>query len=65
MNRRVVVTGVGLITPLGTGNEESWQTLRDGRSMIRAVDYLDPAEFKSRIAASIQHFGPLNNKLKI
>src|SRR5690625_2266766 len=60
MNRRVVVTGIGLITPLGTGIDESWETLRAGRSMIRGVDFLDPAEFKSRIAAMIPKFDPLD-----
>lgn len=60
MTRRVVITGIGLITPLGTGVEETWQSLRDCKSAVRAVDYLDPKEFKSRIAAAIQRFDPLD-----
>ncbi len=60
MNRRVVVTGLGLITPLGTGLDETWESLRACRSKVRAVDFLDPREFKSRVAASIPDFEPLD-----
>jgi 3-oxoacyl-[acyl-carrier-protein] synthase II len=60
MNRRVVITGVGMITPLGTGCEETWQSLRACKPKTHAVDSLDPAEFKARIAASIPHFDPLD-----
>jgi 3-oxoacyl-[acyl-carrier-protein] synthase II len=60
MNRRVVVTGIGLITPLGTGNEETWASLKAKRSLVQQVDYLDPSEFKSRIAAMIPAFDPLD-----
>jgi 3-oxoacyl-[acyl-carrier-protein] synthase II len=60
MNRRVVITGLGLITPLGIGQDASWQTLRDCRSCTHAVEELDPAEFRARIAASIQGFEPLD-----
>jgi 3-oxoacyl-[acyl-carrier-protein] synthase II len=60
MNRRVVITGIGLITPLGTGIDETWQALRACESRIGPVDFLDPAEFKSRIAAAIPHFEPLD-----
>lgn len=60
MNRRVAITGIGLITPMGTGIEETWQALRAGQSRVRAVDFLDPAEFKSRIAAAIPCFDPLD-----
>lgn len=60
MNRRVVITGLGLITPLGTGNDESWEALKACRSRVQSIDYLDPAEFRARIAASIQSFDPLD-----
>ncbi|MEX2425718.1 MAG: beta-ketoacyl-[acyl-carrier-protein] synthase family protein [Thermomicrobiaceae bacterium] len=60
MNRRVVITGLGLITPLGTGADESWQSLRACESKTHAVESLDPAEFRARIAASIPHFEPLD-----
>ncbi len=60
MNRRVVVTGIGLITPLGTGNDESWESLRACKSKVRSVDFLNPDEFKSRIAAAIPCFDPLD-----
>lgn len=60
MNRRVVVTGMGMITPLGIGLDETWTTLRAAKSRVRLIDHLDPAEFKSRIAARIECFDPLN-----
>jgi 3-oxoacyl-[acyl-carrier-protein] synthase II len=60
MTRRVVITGIGLITPLGTGIDETWNSLRTCESRIDIVDFLDPAEFKSRIAASIPRFDPLD-----
>ncbi len=60
MNQRVVITGIGLITPLGAGIDETWRTLKSKTSRIRVVDYLDPDEFKSRIAGTIEHFDPLD-----
>lgn len=60
MSRRVVITGIGLITPLGTGSDETWETLKAGHSRVRVMDFLDPAEFKSRVAADIRCFDPLN-----
>ncbi|TVR74226.1 MAG: beta-ketoacyl-[acyl-carrier-protein] synthase family protein [Sphaerobacteraceae bacterium] len=60
MSRRVVITGLGMITPLGTGPEESWAALQSLESRVRPVDFLDPAEFKARIAAAIPSFDPLD-----
>jgi 3-oxoacyl-[acyl-carrier-protein] synthase II len=60
MNRRVVVTGLGMITPLGTGPDESWESLKSLKSCVTPVDFLDPAEFKARIAAAIPSFDPLD-----
>ncbi len=56
--RRVAVTGLGVITPIGTGTEEFWQGLRRARSAVAPIDRFDPAPFKSRIAAQVNDFHP-------
>jgi 3-oxoacyl-[acyl-carrier-protein] synthase II len=53
MMRRVVVTGLGLVTPLACGVEQSWQRLLEGRSGIRAVDRFDVSDIPARIAGLI------------
>jgi len=58
--RRVVVTGVGCVTPIGTGVEGLWDGLRARRSAVRAITRFDPAPFRSRIAAEIPEFRPLD-----
>lgn len=56
MNRRVVVTGVGMITPLGTGVEKSWKGLLEGRSGIRKITYFDPTNLPCQIAGEVSDF---------
>ena len=58
--RRVVVTGVGCVTPIGTGVEGLWDGLRARRSAVRAITRFDPSPFRSRIAAEIPDFHPLD-----
>jgi len=57
--RRVVVTGVGLVTALGTGTEETWKGLCDGRSGVGPISRFDSTEFSTRIAAEVKDFDPL------
>jgi 3-oxoacyl-[acyl-carrier-protein] synthase II len=57
-SRRVVVTGVGLLTPLGIGTEASWEGLRTGRSGIGPVTQFDAAAFACRIAGEVKDFDP-------
>jgi len=57
--RRVVVTGVGLVTALGTGTEETWKGLCDGRSGVGPISRFETAEFSTRIAAEVKDFDPL------
>jgi 3-oxoacyl-[acyl-carrier-protein] synthase II len=51
-----VVTGVGLVTPLGTGVEKNWQALTAGRSGIRKISHFAPEAFASRIAGEVPDF---------
>ena len=59
MERRVVVTGVGLVSSLGLGNQENWDGLLSGRSGIRRITHFDPTEFASTIAGEVPNFDPL------
>jgi 3-oxoacyl-[acyl-carrier-protein] synthase II len=54
----VVVTGIGCVTPIGTGVEGLWSGLRAKRSVVRTITHFDPTPFKSRIAAEIDDFRP-------
>ena len=56
--RRVVVTGVGMITPLGISTEETWQGLLAGRSGIKRITQFDAAAFATQIAGEIVGFNP-------
>jgi 3-oxoacyl-[acyl-carrier-protein] synthase II len=55
---RVVVTGIGCVTPIGTGVEGLWEGLRARRSAVRAITRFDPTPFRSRVAAEIPDFRP-------
>lgn len=59
--RRVVVTGLGAVTPIGTGAEALWQGLRGRRSAVQCVTRFDPTPFKSRIAAQVNDFVPTDH----
>ena len=58
MSRRVVVTGVGLLTPLGIGTEASWQAIRSGQSGIGPITQFDATAFSCRIAGEVKGFDP-------
>ena len=59
MSRRVVVTGVGLLSPVGIGTEANWTGLLAGQSGIGAITRFDPAQFAARIAGEVKGFDPL------
>ena len=56
--RRVVVTGVGAVTPLGTGAERAWARLRKGESGVGPITRFDTTGFKTKIAAELKDFDP-------
>ncbi len=54
--RRVVVTGIGVVSPLGTGNGKNWDALVAGRSGIAPITRFDASEFSVRIAGEVKDF---------
>ncbi len=56
MKRRVVVTGVGLVTPLGTGVEKSWRNICSGVSGIDLITRFDTSDYAVKIAAEVKDF---------
>jgi 3-oxoacyl-[acyl-carrier-protein] synthase II len=56
--RRVVVTGLGLVSPVGIGVEESWSALVAGKSGIAPITLFDASTFPSRIAGEVKGFDP-------
>ena len=59
MNRRVVVTGIGLVCGCGIGTDEVWRNLLAGKSGIGPITHFDPAAFDCRIAGEVRNFDPL------
>lgn len=60
MNRRVVVTGVGLVCGCGIGTDEVWSNLLAGKSGVGPITHFDAAAFDCRIAGEVRNFDPLN-----
>jgi len=58
MNRRVVITGVGVVTPVGNEVEEFWNSLLAGRSGVDRISLFDPSNFSSQIAGEVKNFEP-------
>lgn len=60
MNHRVVITGMGVVSPLGNDRETFWDALLSGKSGIGPITHFDASQFPSRIAGEVKHFDPLN-----
>jgi len=58
LRKRVVITGIGVISPVGTGFEAFWSSLVGGVSGIKKVDRFDPANFTTKIAGEVVDFEP-------
>jgi 3-oxoacyl-[acyl-carrier-protein] synthase II len=56
--RRVWITGLGLVTPIGIGRDRFWSGLQAGRSPVRRLDRFDPGAFRSQVAAQVDDFEP-------
>ncbi|HXX38304.1 MAG TPA: beta-ketoacyl-ACP synthase II [bacterium] len=56
MRRRVAVTGVGVVSPIGTGKDVFWNALMEGRSGVRRISTFDPSPFDCQIAALVTDF---------
>lgn len=58
MRRRVAITGIGVITPIGIGVDAFWDSLRQGRSGVRRVSAFDAEAFPCQVAAEVRDFAP-------
>ncbi|HEX6818602.1 MAG TPA: beta-ketoacyl-ACP synthase II [Ktedonobacterales bacterium] len=59
MTRRVVITGIGLVTPVGNDTPSTWQALLEGRSGVGPITYFDASNQDARIAAEVKGFDPV------
>jgi len=60
MGHRVVITGIGIISPLGLDTESTWQAILRGESGVDYITAFDPSPFETRFAAEVRGFDPLN-----
>ena len=58
MERRVVVTGIGAITPIGNNVEEFWKAIQEGKCGIDNISLFDTTDFKVKLAAEIKNYNP-------
>ena len=61
MTRRVVITGIGALTPIGHGADALWRGVLANRSAVRCIDRFDPRDFPSKVAAQINDFEPADH----
>ncbi|MGM9681519.1 MAG: beta-ketoacyl-ACP synthase II [Eubacteriales bacterium] len=58
--RRVVITGIGVISPVGNSTEAFWDSLVNGRSGIGEITHFDTTDYKIKLAAEVKNFNPLD-----
>ena len=56
MNNRVVITGLGAVTPIGIGKENFWNALIEGKNGIGRITHFDPTDYPAQIAAEVNDF---------
>src|SRR3989442_14133600 len=56
--RRVAVTGIGLLTPLGSGVEPTWKAILEGKSAVGPLQNFDPSSLRTQVGAEITEFEP-------
>ncbi|MCH7478388.1 MAG: beta-ketoacyl-ACP synthase II, partial [SAR324 cluster bacterium] len=56
MNKRIVVTGIGCISPLGNDVASTWEGIAAGRSGIDRITKFDPSEYRSQMAGEVKDF---------
>ena len=56
--KRVVITGIGLISPVGSSKSEFWESIAAGKSGIDRVTYFDPTDFRTQVAGEVKGFAP-------
>lgn len=59
-NRRVVVTGLGAVTPVGNSVSETWNSLVSGKNGIAPITLFDTSDFKAKLGAEVKNFDPLD-----
>ncbi|MGL5915094.1 MAG: beta-ketoacyl synthase N-terminal-like domain-containing protein, partial [Culicoidibacterales bacterium] len=63
--RRVVVTGIGAISPLGNTANEMWETMKAGKHGITEISHFDTTNYEVKLAAEVKNFDPLDHFSKM
>lgn len=61
MTRRVVITGMGIVNPLGNNVVDTWEKLKAGQSAVDKITYFDTEKFQVKIAAEVKKFDPIDH----
>ena len=59
MEKRVVITGLGAVTPIGNDVESFWTSLKAGKCGIGPITHFDTRDYKCKVAAEVKDFDPL------
>ncbi len=60
MRNRVVITGMGVVSPIGVGLQDFWEGLTSGRNGIARITHFDPTDYRSQMAAEVKDFDPVD-----
>jgi 3-oxoacyl-[acyl-carrier-protein] synthase II len=58
MDKRIVITGIGVVSPIGIGKEDYWQALKDGKSGIKTIHLFDVSNYKVKVGGEVRDFDP-------